>query len=84
MDLIDWKMKLIESTRKAAIWEDMDRFIVTIGQGKREPRSDDPLPFRRDKDGLLILKESSWRYRYNTDNKEEMKKWAELLYHKHC
>jgi hypothetical protein len=77
-------MKLIESTRKASLYDDGTRFIVCIGYGKKVPRSEDPHPFRRDNNGMLILKESSWRYPYSEMSKEEMLKWAENLYHKHC
>lgn len=76
-------MRLIESTRKASLYDDGTRFIVAIGYGKRVPKSDDPLPFRRDKNGLLILKESSWRYPYGANNREEMLGWAKKLYDIH-
>jgi predicted type IV restriction endonuclease len=78
-------MKLIEHSRKAAIWEEEGkRFIVTIGMNKNRPHEDDQIPFRRDDKGLLILKGSSWRYPYTPMNREEMKHWAEMLYHKHA
>jgi hypothetical protein len=60
------------------------RFIVTIGCGKTPPREDDVNPFKRDAKGLLILRGSSWRYPYDPTNREEMKHWAEKLYHKHA
>lgn len=77
-------MELIESTRKAALWDSGTRFIVTIGQNKRKPQQEDQTPFRRDKAGLLILKESSWRYPYDSNNKETMLEYAKKLYHLHA
>lgn len=78
-------MEIVESTKKAALWnQEGVRFIVTIGRGKKKPHEDDEIPFRRDSKGLLVLKESSWRYPYNEDNKAAMLEHAKHLYNIHC